>query len=671
MKTARVLCLLLVISGPAFGLDIQNFKNLYSDAKCSGSDILLYGNNGHWISLPCPSGSFCHKSGDGLICRPKRVRTSTVTITLSSVATMPASSVSPTGAPSTSWSGLPPGSSGMSPPSQSTVSVPAESLPETPTTATTSAVMAPTPGLATNELNVPNQPTGQSVKSTESTMMAPSSPSTNSPSTNSPSTTTPSNNSPSTITPANTNSATNTSPSTETSPASNSPSNPPPAIMPATNMTAMPPATNGTSEPNTPPSPPSDNPTNGGPATIPVATINGEGQDIIIEYRQGGPGDLSIDSIPTSTGSTNTDQSLSQGTQTDQPPQSTQSTQTGTTPSQSTQTDQSPQSPQSTQSTQTDPMASMIDLQTTNPNETVITLNDKSPNTFIQQPGKYTKKILGKLQGVFRSPNSNPSTTPGATPANPIINNNATATPAKKPAAPAAKSTTPPAKSNTTNAKTTTGDNKNTTNNSGKKTLTLDLIKETLKAAGYNNGFKEDFVNELITQINKQSWSSNEVAMFLAQIYHESAGLSALEEKACISTPCPQYSNADKANGPVVAKPGKYYHGRGYIQLTWPGNYQEASKQIYQSDRLYDTPEQVSQDKSVAAAVSIWFWNTKVMSNKDVLNKFGLATKAINGPIECKPGTPNPAAQRRWQNYQAIAKILAVSPLAVESGCYN
>jgi hypothetical protein len=51
--------------------------------------------------------------------------------------------------------------------------------------------------------------------------------------------------------------------------------------------------------------------------------------------------------------------------------------------------------------------------------------------------------------------------------------------------------------------------------------------------------------------------------MFLAQICHESGGLQYKRELACLITQCP-YSYPST---PGIGYPGKYYYGRGYIQL--------------------------------------------------------------------------------------------------------
>ncbi|OAG31017.1 hypothetical protein NEIG_00614 [Nematocida sp. ERTm5] len=242
---------------------------------------------------------------------------------------------------------------------------------------------------------------------------------------------------------------------------------------------------------------------------------------------------------------------------------------------------------------------------------------------------------------------------------------------------PAANKSTPAPSANKTDTKSSSSSASNT--NSGDTSsqgapstkvtsITADQIKKTLSACGYSGSPKQDFVNELITQINKNNWSDNEKSMFLAQIYHESGGLTMLIEQACINTPCTNYDNANKANGPIAGVPGKHYFGRGYIQLTWPANYKEASNSIYKDDRLYTNPDQVATDKSIAAAVSIWYWNTRVMTSKSPLSNFGETTKAINGAIECQGG-PNASAKQRYNNYLAIAKVFGVSPTASSKGC--
>ena len=57
--------------------------------------------------------------------------------------------------------------------------------------------------------------------------------------------------------------------------------------------------------------------------------------------------------------------------------------------------------------------------------------------------------------------------------------------------------------------------------------------------------------------------SKTEAAMFLAQIMHESIGLKFKKEIACQNTGCPDSYHIT----PGIGIPGKFYYGRGYIQL--------------------------------------------------------------------------------------------------------
>lgn len=198
--------------------------------------------------------------------------------------------------------------------------------------------------------------------------------------------------------------------------------------------------------------------------------------------------------------------------------------------------------------------------------------------------------------------------------------------------------------------------------------LSMDSLKKAVQACGYPTGFKENFAKELVDQINKKNWDSNQQAMFLAHVFHESAGLTKLVEEACVKSPCTQYNGA--GTGGVSGAPGKNYFGRGYLQLSWPANYKEASQALYGNDQLFKDPDRVASNPKDAAGTSIWFWEKKVMSNKEATSKFGLTTKAINGALECGKGK-TPTATKRWENYQKIAKALNVTKLASESGCYN
>lgn len=158
-----------------------------------------------------------------------------------------------------------------------------------------------------------------------------------------------------------------------------------------------------------------------------------------------------------------------------------------------------------------------------------------------------------------------------------------------------------------------------------------------------------------------------ELAMFLAEIMWESGGLVYKSELACGAsgaTPnCPgSYQDA-------TGLPGKYYFGRGYIQLSWGANYKAASQALFGDDRLLQDPDQVASNEDYAWAVSFWFWKANVKPALGDSDKFGLATKAINGALEC--GGYNEKAHKRFLVYSEVLKVFDPSKTPTEAGCYN
>jgi len=87
-----------------------------------------------------------------------------------------------------------------------------------------------------------------------------------------------------------------------------------------------------------------------------------------------------------------------------------------------------------------------------------------------------------------------------------------------------------------------------------------------------------------------------------------------------------RYGNGDPTTGD-----GYNFRGRGYIQLTFRGNYTNASNAIYGDTRLISNPDQVANDPNASALTSGWFWQVNNLNTlTDQLN-FTAVTTAING----------------------------------------
>lgn len=148
------------------------------------------------------------------------------------------------------------------------------------------------------------------------------------------------------------------------------------------------------------------------------------------------------------------------------------------------------------------------------------------------------------------------------------------------------------------------------------------------------------------------------VAAFLAQLAHESVGLTRFEENLNYSaegllktfrkyfTPegavgyarQPQkianrvYANRME-NGDEASGDGWLYRGRGPIQLTGRRNYRAAGTAL--GLKLEVFPDQVKSDPAVGARVACWFWYTRMLNTMadEGPEAFEAITRAINGGL--------------------------------------
>ncbi|RNA42025.1 chitinase 4-like [Brachionus plicatilis] len=193
--------------------------------------------------------------------------------------------------------------------------------------------------------------------------------------------------------------------------------------------------------------------------------------------------------------------------------------------------------------------------------------------------------------------------------------------------------------------------------------ITPEEFINAVKSAGYPEPNEEKFHN-LVSQAESAGGitSKKELAMFLAQILWESDGLQAKIEYACSGpSGCP-YSYKSSSD-----EPGKQYFGRGYIQLTYSGNYRAASYDLFKDDRLVKNPDLIAENDDVSWATAFWFWKTNVGYYSGVeQGKFGVTTKAINGALECS-GSDSRIAKSRFKIYSKVLNAFNINEHPDES----
>jgi basic endochitinase B len=180
-----------------------------------------------------------------------------------------------------------------------------------------------------------------------------------------------------------------------------------------------------------------------------------------------------------------------------------------------------------------------------------------------------------------------------------------------------------------------------------------------------------------------------EVAAFFANMGHETTGgwptapggpyswgLYFTQEVGCETGACTGY--CDSTNTTYPCAPGKTYHGRGPIQLSWNYNYGAVGDVL--GLPLLTDPDLVTSDGTVAFKTAVWFWMTPqppkpsahaVMTGgwtptaQDTsLGRapgFGMTVNIINGGLECNIG-PDSRVDDRIGFYTRFTTLLAVDP---------
>lgn len=214
----------------------------------------------------------------------------------------------------------------------------------------------------------------------------------------------------------------------------------------------------------------------------------------------------------------------------------------------------------------------------------------------------------------------------------------------------------------------------------------LDVKEDTIGTILYSN-----FCGEGTLETRKR-----ELAAFFANVAHETGGgwpdapnggqyawgLYWREEVAWQTNPNnTTLGYVDASNKIYPPYPGKSYHGRGPIQVSWNYNYGQVSEFLYgDKNILLQAPEKVLASGDVAWMTAIWFWmypqgtipaSHDVMTGKwkpnaqDIANgrdksRFGVTINVVNGAQECGIG-PNDNVDDRVGHFKYFSGIFGLS----------
>lgn len=119
------------------------------------------------------------------------------------------------------------------------------------------------------------------------------------------------------------------------------------------------------------------------------------------------------------------------------------------------------------------------------------------------------------------------------------------------------------------------------------------------------------------------------LAMFLAQIAHESAELRYTEE---IASGAAYEYRRDLGN--THPGDGTRYKGRGLLQVTGRSNYADCSRWMSGSEiLLLDNPELLATDPLFAAKSAAWFWISRALNPATDRADVATVSRRINGGV--------------------------------------
>ncbi|CAG7722007.1 unnamed protein product, partial [Allacma fusca] len=159
--------------------------------------------------------------------------------------------------------------------------------------------------------------------------------------------------------------------------------------------------------------------------------------------------------------------------------------------------------------------------------------------------------------------------------------------------------------------------------------------------------------------------------MALAQILHESGGLQCKKEKVPPHLQCGRstggdctscYAKLGENSRRETDPPGKFYYGRGYIQISGCAEYRAASHDLGFGNRLVSNPDLVARHEDLCWKTAFSYWKRVVHPYPGVSRgAFGCTTRAINRTLEMHAN--HPKARARFYIYYNVYRAFEISGL--------
>ncbi|KAJ3293295.1 hypothetical protein HDU79_000472 [Rhizoclosmatium sp. JEL0117] len=178
--------------------------------------------------------------------------------------------------------------------------------------------------------------------------------------------------------------------------------------------------------------------------------------------------------------------------------------------------------------------------------------------------------------------------------------------------------------------------------------VSKDEFTSAMKTCGMYMDDKPTLYDNFVSGFDKTVFTGGrkEIALLLGNTAHESASYTATEEFRC------------KGVTVVTADcPYGWYHGRGFIQLSWDFNYRPCGIAI--GHDLISDPDLILRDPVVNMQTVKWYWtSTSQPMLRDKGYTLGNSVMSINGPVEC-PSFGKQIAPQRVQFIRCFQNQLA------------